>query len=101
MQARVGKPGSVDSAAQTCALNEIEDLNCAGAHSTITEPSQDGAQAVADLLPPGADLGWLGQRSTFRFGVGWAYDPKSQQYLCAFVKNGLPPPTSPTLDSRS
>jgi hypothetical protein len=74
-------PGSVSSAAQTCALSNGGKCHGGWAESQVPKPT--GAAALQKIMP----LGKLLDPQLKSFEVGWAYDPGASTYYFAIVKH--------------
>jgi len=78
-------PGNVTASAQQCAVSLASGGGCGGAYASEPEFSQDGRAAADAVFAEGTS--WLYDRHLPQFNVGWAYNPQSGRYFCAFVEN--------------
>lgn len=76
--------GAIGGGAQQCALGEVtqDETACGSTYAYSIESTQSGTLAVHDITQ---GSNWFDTKN-LKFRVGWAYDPVTGEYYCAFLK---------------
>lgn len=78
-----GVPTTVTAAAQQCAATGGDGASCGNPFAVAPESRPDGRAAIRDI---GAGTGnFLLDPGLGTVEVGWAYDPRTGQYVCALL----------------
>ena len=78
-----GVAAVVTDAAQRCAVTGGDGPSCADPFAVARERQQSGHQAVDDIASGYGN--WLLDPNLRSVEVGWAYDPRTAQYVCVLI----------------